>query len=109
MLLFVDHEIEFVRDERHLTLVVLDIVVLHLLEQLLHARLAEELDERLVFRIPLERSEKEDTSIFLVTLGDELLRFVKQLVYKGFLCVVETLHIWFELHELLVLALWHRT
>ena len=109
MLLFVDYEIEFVRDERHLTLVVLDIVVLHLLEQLFHARLAEELDERLVFRIPLECPEKEDSTVLLVALGNEFLRLIKQLVYKGFLCVIQTFHVWLELHELLVLALWHRT
>ena len=41
MVLLIDHEIKFVGNLRHLALIVLDIEVLCLLHQLLHARLAE--------------------------------------------------------------------
>ena len=73
VLLLAYNEIELVSDERHLALVVLDVIVLNLLEELLHARLTEELDERLVLRVSLVCSEKEDSSILLVTCCDKLL------------------------------------
>ena len=85
MHLLVDHEVELVCDERHFALVVLDVIVFHLLEELLHARLAEELDKRLVFWISLECSEKEDASVLLVAFSDKLLGVVEELVDKGLL------------------------
>jgi len=109
MLLLVDHEIKFIGDERHFALIVLDIIVLHLLEELLHARLAEELNERLIFRIALECTEEQHSAVFFVTGCNKLLRLVKQLVHKGFLRRIKPFNIWLELHELLVFALRHRT
>ncbi len=110
MLLLADHEIQLVRDDVHLALVVLHIVVLGLLHQLLHTLLAEELDERLVLRQTLVGTEKEHSSLILLTGGDGFLRVVQNLGHKSALLLVEVLDIRPELHILLViLSLGHRT
>ena len=109
MLLLVDDEIELVGDERHLALVILDIVVLDLLEELLHARLAEELDERLVFRISLVCPEEKHAAVLFVSVSDKLLRLIEELVHESLLRAVETFHERLVLHELLIFSLRHRT
>ena len=109
VLLFAHYEIELVGDERHLAFVVLDVVVLHFLEELLHARLAEELDERLIFRISLVCSEEEHSAVLLVACRDELLGIIEEGVDECLLGVIETLHERLVLDELLVLASRHRT
>ena len=109
MLFLIDDEIKVIRDERHLPLIVLDIIVLHLLKQLLHSRFAQELDERLVFRITFIRPEQEHTSVFFISLSNKFLRLVQKRGNQGLLAVVESLDIWFELNELLVVAPWYRT
>ena len=109
MLFLIYDEIEFVRDERHLPLVVLDVVVLDFLEQLLHARLAEELDERFVFRIALVCPEQEYSSVLLIAFGYKLFSLVQQAGNELFLAVVESFDIRFEFIELLVVTPWDRT
>ena len=93
----------------HLAFVILHIVVLDLLEKLLHARLAEELDERLIFRISLICSEKKKSAVLLISVSDKFLRIIEQLVHKCLLSAVESLYKRLVLHELLVLALWNRS
>ena len=110
MLLLADHEIKLVGDDVHLPLVVLHIVVLGLLQQLLHALLAEELDERLVLRESFVGTEKEHTALVLLAGGDGSLGVVQHLGHESALLLVKTLHIRSELHVLLViLGLGHRT
>ena len=109
MLFLIYDEIEFVRDERHLPLVVLDVVVLDFLEQLLHARLAEELDERLVFWITFVCSEQKHSSVLLIAFGYKFLSFIQQAGNELFLAIVESFDIRFEFIELLVVAPWDRT
>ena len=93
----------------HLALVILHIVVLDLLEKLLHAGLAEELDERLVLRISLICSEKKKSAVLLVSVSDKLLGLIEELVHESLLSSVESLHERLVLHELLVLALRNRS
>ncbi len=105
-----DDEIEFVRHLRHLALVVLHVVGLRLLQELLHARLGEELDERLILGKTLVASEEEFSALRLVAGRDGLLGLVQGRVDEGALLVVEVLHIRAVLHELLVVGgLLHRT
>ena len=109
VLLLVDDEVELVSDDVHLALVVLDVVVLNLLEELLHTRLTEELDEWLIFRITLICSEEEKTTVLLISVRDEFLCLIEELVHEGLLGIVKALHEWLVLHKLLVLTLRHRT
>ena len=110
MVLLIDHEIKFIGNLRHLALIVLDIEVLCLLHQLLHARLAEELDERLIFRKTFLTSEKEFSAKSLVPVGNGLLGIIESLGDEGALACVKFLDIWAELLELLVvLGLAHRS
>ena len=101
----VDHEIERVGDHRHLLLVVLHVVILRLLEEHLHTRLGKELDERLVFRKALVRTQQELAALGFVAFGDLLLGFVEHLVHEGALGLVEPLHVGAELHELRLVGL----
>ena len=78
MLLLIDYEIQFIRNERHLALIVLHIIVLHFLEKLLHSRLAEELDERLILRIAFVSPVKQNASVLFVALGDEFPGIIKK-------------------------------
>ena len=110
MVLLIDHEIELVGNLRHLALIVLDIEVLGLLHQLLHTRLAEELDERLIFWKTFLTSEKEFSAKSLVLVRNGLLCIIESLGDEGTLACVKFLHIWAELLELLVvLGLAHRS
>ena len=102
MLLLVDHEIQLVRDDGHFPLVVLDIDAFGLLKQLLHARLAEELDEGLVFGKALVAAEEELAAFGLVAGGNQLLRFIQGGVHQLTLHAVEFFHIGTELDVLLV-------
>ena len=108
MLLLIDYEVKFISNERHLALIVLNIAVFSLLKELLHTRLAEELDKRLVFRISLVCSEKEYSSFLLLSCSDEFLRFVKERCHKVLLDVVKTLHERLEFSKLLIFSSWHR-
>ncbi len=109
VLLLVDDEVERVCDVRHLTLIVLHVVVLHLLEKLLHAGFTEELDERTVFRIAFVRTEQQNSAILFVSVGDELLRLVQYSRDQRFLLAVEILDIRLVLRELLVVPPFHRS
>ena len=100
ILLFLDDEIEGVGDHMHLPLVVLHIEILGFLHYLLHAGLAEELDERLIFWKSLMGPEKKLSAFILVSSGNSFLGFVKHLVHKCSLALVKSLDIGTELHEL---------
>ena len=106
VLLLVDHEVKLVCDERHLTLIVLDVVVLHLLEELLHARLTEKLDERLILRISLVRSEEKDSTFLFVTSCNLLLCLSQEIGNQCLLSIIKTLYERLELNELLILSSW---
>ena len=108
-LFLVDDEIQRVGDVRHLALVVLNVVVLHLLEQLLHTRFTEELDERTVFRIALESTEQQHSTLFFIAGGYESLGLVKYGVHQGLLLVVKGLHIRLVLRKLLIITSFHRS
>ena len=102
MLLLADHEIEFVRDNVHLALIVLHVEILSFLHEGLHALLAEELNERLVLRETFISPEQEHSTLVHLACGDSLLGIVEHLVDKGALLLVQTLHIGPVLHVLLV-------
>ena len=104
----IDDEEKFIGNERHLTLVVLNIIILHLLQELLHTRLAEELDQRLVFRIALVCSEKKYATILFVTFSNKFPCLVEKLVDESLLIAVETLHKRLVLHKLLILTFRNR-
>ena len=100
--LLVDHEVERVGDDRHLLFVVLDIVVLRFLENHLHSRFAEELDEGLILRKALVGAEQQLSAFGLVAFGDLLLGLVEHLVHQSALLLVEFLNIGPVFHELRV-------
>ena len=108
MLLLVYHEKERIGHYRHLPFIVLDIIVFRPLQELFHARLAEELDKRLVFWKSLIGSEKQFPSFFLVTCRNKLLRFIQSVGNQSSLVVVQLLDIRFVLHELLVITFRYR-
>ncbi len=85
MLLLIDYEIQFIRNERHLALIVLHIIILHFLEKLLHSGLAEELDERLVLRITLVSPVEQNASVLLIALGNEFPGIIQKRCDKGLL------------------------
>ena len=110
MHLLIDHEEQRVSNLRHLAFIVLNIEILRLLHQLLHARLAEELDERLIFRKSLMATEKKFRTLVLLAFGDSLLGVVQCLGNQCSLTAVKLLDIRSEKLELLViLSLGYRT
>ena len=110
MLLLVDDEIQLVSDLRHLPLVILQIKVFSFLKQLLHSRLAEEFNERLVFRKSLVSPQQQLSTLGLVPFCYLFLSIVQYLGHKNALFIVQRLNIWPEFHELLIVnGFRHRT
>ena len=103
MLLLVDHEIEVIRNLWHVALIVLNIEILGFLHELLHTRLAQELDKRLIFRESLVATEQEFGSLVLIAVGNSFLRLVQCLGDESTLIAVKFLDIRSENLELLVI------
>ena len=103
VLLLVDHEVEVIRNLWHVSLIVLNIEILGFLHELLHARLAQELDKRLIFRESLVATEQEFGSLVLIAVGNSLLRLVQCLGDESALIAVKFLDIRSENLELLVI------
>ena len=105
-----DDEVKLVRHLRHLPLIILHIVGFRLLQELFHALLGQELDQRLVFRETLVAAQKQLSAFGFVPGGNRFLGLVEGLVHQGALLIVEILHIRTVFHELLVIGrLLHRS
>ena len=102
-------KIKVISNQMHLAVVVLHVEILGLLQELLHARLGEELDQRIVLGKSLVGSQKHLGSLGLIAFGDQLLGLGKLLGHKLLLGIVQPFHIRLELHELLVIPSGHRS
>ena len=102
-------KIQVIGNQVHLTVVVLHVEILGLLQELLHARLREELDQRIVLGKSLVGSEEHLGSLGLVALGYEFLGLCELFGHELLLGIVQPLHVWLELHELLVVSTGHRS
>ena len=111
VVLLVDHEIELVGHDVHVTHVVLHVELLGLEHACLDARLAEELDEGFVLGESLERTEEEQRAFFLhllVVALHLLLGLGEELGAKILLRIDHGLHLRALLVEELLLALGYR-
>ena len=110
MLLLIDHEVQRISNFRHLALIVLDIEVFGFLHQLLHARLTQELDERLIFRKSLMATEQKFCSFILLPVSNRLLGLIQSLGNKRLLAGIQFLDVRSEnLVLLVILSLRYRT
>ena len=111
VVLLVDHEIELVGHDVHVTHVVLHVELLGLEHACLDARLAEELDEGFVLGESLERTEEEQGAFLLhllVVALHLLLGLGEELGAKILLRIDHGLHLRAILVEELLLALGYR-
>ena len=107
--LLVNDKQQLVVYDVHVLALFLQVEILGLLQKRLHARLAEELDERLVLRQPTVGLQQQLAALLFV-LGrrrarQQPLGFGQHLRYLGPLRVVYLLYLRLELFEILILAL----